>query len=123
MASHTEVKVHGYKEYCREVETYRGRTVFALFCGDKNEEGVSWCPDCVKAEPVIRGEMKHLPEGSVFIYCLVGERQYWKDPNNDFKKILKLTGVPSLLKVGTAQKLTEEECFKPDLIQMLFSDE
>lgn len=26
------------------------------------------------AEPVVRGELKHLPEGSVFIYCQVGER-------------------------------------------------
>lgn len=26
------------------------------------------------AEPVVRGEMSHLPEGSVFIYCQVGER-------------------------------------------------
>ncbi|XP_018410525.1 PREDICTED: thioredoxin domain-containing protein 17 [Nanorana parkeri] len=123
MADCTEVKVYGYEQYCKEVKKHHGKTVFALFCGDKNEDGVSWCPDCVKAEPVIRGEMKYLPESSVFIYCLVGERTYWKDPNNDFKKNLKLTGVPSLVKVGTAQKLTEEECFKPDLIQMLFSDD
>ena len=25
----------------------------------------------------------------------------WKDPNNDFKKTLKLTGVPTLLRYGT----------------------
>ncbi|KAM5181951.1 thioredoxin domain-containing protein 17 [Mantella aurantiaca] len=123
MADYTEVKVHGYEEYCREVKKHKGETMFALFCGDKDQEGVSWCPDCVKAEPVIRGEMKHLPEGSVFIYCLVGERAYWKDPTNDFKKNLKLTGVPTLVKVGTPQKLTEEECLKSDLIQMLFSDD
>lgn len=27
----------------------------------------------------------------------------WKDPNNDFKKTLKLTGVPTLLKYGTVR--------------------
>ncbi|CAI9551749.1 unnamed protein product [Staurois parvus] len=74
MAACTEVKVHGYEEYCREVEKYRGRTVFALFCGDKNEDGVSWCPDCVKAEPLIRGEMKHLPE-RLSLHILSGWRE------------------------------------------------
>ncbi|KAM9319457.1 thioredoxin domain-containing protein 17 [Gastrophryne carolinensis] len=123
MAAYTEVKVRGYEEYCREVERHRGKQVFALFCGDKDEQGVSWCPDCVTAEPVIRGEMKHLPEGSVFIYCLVGDRPYWKDPNNEFKRIQKLTGVPTLVKLGTPMKLTEEECLKPDLIQMLFLED
>lgn len=29
---------------------------------------------CISAEPVVRREMTHLPEGSVFIYCQVGER-------------------------------------------------
>ncbi|XP_056416742.1 thioredoxin domain-containing protein 17 [Hyla sarda] len=123
MERYKEVKVHGYEEYCREVEKHKGKVVVALFCGDKTEEGVSWCPDCVKAEPVVRKELTHLPEGAVFIYCQVGERAYWKDPNNEFKRILKLTGVPTLLKVGTPQKLTEDECLKSDLIEMLFSED
>ncbi|XP_073523933.1 thioredoxin domain-containing protein 17 [Phyllobates terribilis] len=123
MERYTEVKVQGYEEYSREAEKHRGRPLFALFCGDKDEQGVSWCPDCVTAEPVVRKELTHLPEGSVFIYCLVGERMYWKDPNNEFKRILKLKGVPSLLKVGTPQKLTEDECLKSDLIQMLFCED
>ncbi|KAG9485928.1 hypothetical protein GDO78_008815 [Eleutherodactylus coqui] len=106
MEKHTEVKVHGYEEYCRELEKHKGKPVFTLFCGDKNEQGVSWCPDCVKAEPVIRKELANLPEGSTFIYCLVGERAYWKDPNNEFKKNLKLTGVPTLCKVGTVSLLS-----------------
>lgn len=29
---------------------------------------------CLSAEPVVRGEMSNLPDGSVFIYCQVGER-------------------------------------------------
>ncbi|XP_069800602.1 thioredoxin domain-containing protein 17 [Dendropsophus ebraccatus] len=123
MERYTEVKVHGYEEYCQAVDKHKGKLLFALFCGDKTEQGVSWCPDCVRAEPVVRKELTHVPEGSVFIYCEVGERAYWKNPNNDFKRILKLTGVPTLLKVGTPQKLTEDECLKPDLIQMMFSED
>ena len=28
----------------------------------------------IAAEPIVRGEISHLPEGSVFIYCQVGQR-------------------------------------------------
>ncbi|POI34035.1 hypothetical protein CIB84_002213, partial [Bambusicola thoracicus] len=52
-------------------------------------------------EPVVRKELHNMPDESVFIYCLVGDRAYWKDPNNEFRKNLKLTGVPTLLKYGT----------------------
>ncbi|KAF7666784.1 hypothetical protein LDENG_00091710 [Lucifuga dentata] len=115
MAPYEEVNVHGYDEFCKAVSDSKGKEIFAYFSGDKDAQGKSWCPDCVKAEQVVRGEMSHLPENSVFIYCQVGERAYWKDPNNDFKKTLKLSGVPTLLRYGTPQKLVEEECFKADL--------
>ncbi|NP_001089800.1 thioredoxin domain containing 17 S homeolog [Xenopus laevis] len=121
--AYTEVKVRGYEEFCETVKKYKGKQVFAYFSGNKNDEGVSWCPDCVKAEPVVRGELKSLPEGSVFIYCQVGERPYWKDPNNEFKKKLNLTGVPTLLKCGTPKKLVEEECLKADLVEMMFTED
>uniref|UniRef100_A0A8C7KDS9 Thioredoxin domain-containing protein 17 n=1 Tax=Oncorhynchus kisutch TaxID=8019 RepID=A0A8C7KDS9_ONCKI len=119
----SEVKVHGYDEFCKAVSERKGKDIFAYFSGDKDAQGMSWCPDCVEAEPVVRGEMSHLPEGSVFIYCQVGERPYWKDPNNKFKKTLKLSGVPTLIRYGTPQKLVEEECFKADLVRMMFTED
>ncbi|KAM4797004.1 thioredoxin domain-containing protein 17 [Rhinophrynus dorsalis] len=123
MPNYTELKVQGYEEYCKEVEKHKNQDVFVYFSGSKNADGVSWCPDCVKAEPVVRGELDSLPEGSVFIYCQVGERPYWKDPNNEFKRNLKLTGVPTLLKIGSHQKLVEEQCLKADLVRMMFSED
>uniref|UniRef100_A0A8D0BR29 Thioredoxin domain-containing protein 17 n=1 Tax=Salvator merianae TaxID=96440 RepID=A0A8D0BR29_SALMN len=126
----TEISVRGYAELvrvAREQQQLHGRArgrVFIYFSGDKEPlSGSSWCPDCVKAEPIVRAELPHLPDGSVFIYCQVGDRAYWKDPNNEFKKDLKLTGVPTLLKYGTPQKLVEEECFKSDLVRMLFTED
>jgi len=38
-----------------------------------------------------------LPTPTTFTVVLAS----WKDPNNDFKKTLKLTGVPTLLRYGT----------------------
>ncbi|KAF3692621.1 Thioredoxin domain-containing protein 17 [Channa argus] len=123
MTHYEEVNVHGYDEFNKSVSERKGKDIFVYFSGDKDAKGKSWCPDCVKAEPIVRGEMAHLPEGSVFIYCQVGERAYWKDPSNEFKKSLRLSAVPTLLRFGTPQKLVEDECFKADLVRMMFTED
>nr|KAF6417569.1 thioredoxin domain containing 17 [Molossus molossus] len=76
-----------------------------------------------RAEPVVREGLKHICKECVFIYCQVGEKPYWKDPNNDFRKNLKITAVPTLLKYGTPQKLVESECLQANLVEMLFSED
>ncbi|XP_033101074.1 thioredoxin domain-containing protein 17-like [Anneissia japonica] len=100
--------------------------VYVLFCGGVDAAtGHSWCPDCVKAEPVIEEGLKKTPENSIFIFCSVGGRDYWKDLNNDFRKNpqFKLTAVPTLLKLGTSKRLVEEECASEELVNMLFEDD
>ncbi|XP_004455586.4 thioredoxin domain-containing protein 17 [Dasypus novemcinctus] len=123
MAHYEEVRVSGFEEFNQAVEQHNGKTIFAYFTGSKDAGGKSWCPDCVQAEPVVREGLKHVSEGCVFIYCQVGERPYWKDPNNDFRKNLKVTAVPTLLKYGTPQKLVESECLQASLVEMLFSED
>ncbi|XP_045343266.1 thioredoxin domain-containing protein 17 [Leopardus geoffroyi] len=123
MAGYEVVSVSGFEEFSRAVEQHHGKTIFAYFTGSKDAGGKSWCPDCVQAEPVVREGLKHVSEGCVFIYCQVGEKPYWKDPNNDFRKNLKVTAVPTLLKYGTPQKLVESECLQANLVEMLFSED
>lgn len=45
-----EKQVRGYSEFVQTAQRYHGRPIFALFCGDKDAEGKSWCPDCVTGE-------------------------------------------------------------------------
>ncbi|XP_049638594.1 thioredoxin domain-containing protein 17 [Suncus etruscus] len=123
MAAFEEVSVLGFEEFGKAVEQHRGKTIFAYFTGSKDAEGKSWCPDCELADPVIREGLKHIKEGRVFIHCQVGERPYWKDPDNDFRKKLKITAIPTLLKNGTPQKLVESECLQANLVEMLFSED
>lgn len=53
----------------------KGKKVFVLFTGSKDvSTGESWCPDCVKAEPVLEKSLESLPENSEFITCYVGDR-------------------------------------------------
>ena len=48
-------KVEGFDAFKAKVEELAGSgaDVFVMFSGSKNAEGVSWCPDCVEAEPVV----------------------------------------------------------------------
>lgn len=48
MAHYEEVKVRGYEEFCQAVSQRSGKDIFAYFSGDKDAQGQSWCPDCVK---------------------------------------------------------------------------
>lgn len=48
MAHYEELKVRGYDEFCQAVSNRKGKDIFAYFSGDKDAQGMSWCPDCVK---------------------------------------------------------------------------
>uniref|UniRef100_A0A2K5RG46 Thioredoxin domain-containing protein 17 n=1 Tax=Cebus imitator TaxID=2715852 RepID=A0A2K5RG46_CEBIM len=98
-------------------EQHNGKAIFTYFTGSKDARGKSWCPNCVQAEPVVGEGLKHVSEGCVFIYCHVTDKPYWKDPNNDFRKNLKVTAVPTLLKYET------NECLQANLVEMLFSED
>lgn len=68
--------VHGYEELIKLVETLEpaGGPIHILFCGGKEENGKSWCPYCVEAEPVVANALSHAAENSHFIHCDVGEK-------------------------------------------------
>ena len=87
--------------------------------------GTSWCPDCVVAEPVIEKCFKETADDVTLLYVAVGQREFWKKQDNPFRTHdkLKLKGVPTLMKWGGPQKLSEEECANEDLVQMLFEDD
>uniref|UniRef100_UPI00398F36F9 thioredoxin domain-containing protein 17 n=1 Tax=Pristiophorus japonicus TaxID=55135 RepID=UPI00398F36F9 len=117
------VEVSGYDEFVKVVDANKGKTIFAYFTGSKDSKGVSWCPDCVTAEPIVHGELSKLPDGSIFIYCQTGDKSYWKNLENKFRTNLKVTAIPTLMKYGTPQKLVEEELLKPELVHMLFTED
>ena len=60
--------------------------VFVLFSGSVDAtSGVSWCPDCVAADPVIAAALKQVEDDVVFVHCAVGQRGFWKDQSNVFR--------------------------------------
>ena len=70
MSLYEEVKVHGYDEFCKAVSDRKGKDIFAYFSGDKDADGNSWCPDCVKGNVMNR----KAPSRSVIYQSI----SYWK---------------------------------------------
>lgn len=120
------VKVEGFEAFQAEVAelSKTGGDVFVMFSGSKDSNGVSWCPDCVTAEPVVSACLSSAQEDSHYLYVGVGGRDFWKDPNCVFRTApeTKLKSVPTLIKWGTKQRLEEGQCADKNLVSMMFED-
>lgn len=64
MSHYEEVNVRGYDEFCKAVTERGGKNIFAYFSGDKDDQGKSWCPDCVKGDLI-------LFTMNVFLWCFI----------------------------------------------------
>eukprot|EP00092_Neocalanus_flemingeri_P015670 GFUD01016962.1.p1 GENE.GFUD01016962.1~~GFUD01016962.1.p1 ORF type:complete len:125 (-),score=30.80 GFUD01016962.1:63-437(-) len=120
------VKVEGFEAFQSRVAelTKTGGDVFVMFSGSKDSNGVSWCPDCVDAEPVVNGCLSTLASDTHYLYVGVGGRDFWKDQNCVFRtaKETQLKTVPTLIKWGTKQRLEEGQCADKNLVSMMFEE-
>ncbi|KAK7070649.1 hypothetical protein SK128_022704 [Halocaridina rubra] len=121
-----KVEIEGFDAFIEQVDKFKpsGKPIFVLFSGSKDANGKSWCPDCVVAEPVVKGALDKAPDDAIFLYVGVGPRDFWKDRNNVFRTDArtKLKSVPTLMLFGGPQRLEEEQCAKADMVEMLFED-
>ena len=46
----TKLHVDGFDAFIAEVGKHSNKDVYVLFCGTKDKDGKSWCPDCVVGE-------------------------------------------------------------------------
>ncbi|KAJ9595983.1 hypothetical protein L9F63_012804 [Diploptera punctata] len=126
MSGINRTSIEGYEEFCKSIEGIQKQKqqIYVLFSGSKDTSGHSWCPDCVKAMPVVENALKAASDLH-FVYVEVGDRAYWKNQNCPFRtdKRLQLKSVPTLMKWGHVEKLENDECSNPDLVSMLFENE
>ncbi|CAK9812287.1 Thioredoxin domain-containing protein 17 [Anthophora quadrimaculata] len=118
--------VQGYESFFELMKNFKSNeSVYVLYTGTKLQNGNSWCPDCVKAEPTIEEGFKTAPEGTHFVEVQVGDRPFWKDSNCPFRtnSITKLKVLPTLAKWDTQKRLEGSQCSQLDLIEMLLTDE
>lgn len=117
-----KLHVEGYDELQKALQDNQGNMIFVLFTGSVGADGRSWCPDCVKAHPVVEECLLFAPQSSLFISCGVGNREFWKDKSNIFRTRLGINCVPTLMLWGKGKKLEEADCSERDLVKMLFED-
>ncbi|CAJ1958422.1 unnamed protein product [Sphenostylis stenocarpa] len=71
-----------------------------LFLADKDAAtSLSWCPDCVRAEPVIYKKLEASSDDIALLRAYVGDRPTWRNPQHPWRvdPRFKLTGVPTLI--------------------------
>ncbi|XP_071850094.1 thioredoxin domain-containing protein 17-like [Apostichopus japonicus] len=126
MAPKIQTTANSVESFLALAKEHKEKRIIALFCGSSDSEsGESWCPDCVKAEPIVEKALTKAADDIVFVFCIVGDRQSWKDPNCEFRthKDFRLTAVPTLLEWNTPKRLVEGECQKEDLVSLFFEED
>ncbi|KAL5563363.1 hypothetical protein UlMin_033110 [Ulmus minor] len=82
-------------------EAANNKANFILFLADKDHStSLSWCPDCVRAEPVIYKKLESTPGDVALLRAYVGDRPTWRNPQHPWRvdTKFKLTGVPTLVR-------------------------
>ena len=106
--------------------------VFLLFFGSEvPETGASWCPDCVMADPVIRGTLAQVTTRPVhLVECPVGERAVYKgNADHPYRRDprIALQRIPTLIRWEGGRelgRLVESECLSPEaLLRLAARDE
>ncbi|KRT83235.1 hypothetical protein AMK59_3172, partial [Oryctes borbonicus] len=97
-------EIQGYEAFCEFVSGLQENkgNIYVFFSGSKSADGKSWCPDCVRAQPIIYKALEKADPSTVFVYVEVGDRPFWKDPKCPFRtdKRTKLLVLPTLVRFG-----------------------
>ncbi|KAF5736409.1 thioredoxin-like protein Clot [Tripterygium wilfordii] len=82
-------------------EAPKNKVNLILFLADKDPStNLSWCPDCVRAEPVIYKKLETSTDDVALLRAYVGDRPTWRNPQHPWRSDsrFKLTGVPTLIR-------------------------
>ncbi|XP_012231471.1 thioredoxin domain-containing protein 17 [Linepithema humile] len=119
--------VQGYENFLKYAEDLEAvEPTYILYTGTKlPDTGKSWCSDCVEAEPFIEKGFQGASDKTQLVIVEVGDRPFWKDHNCPFRTnpVTKLKVLPTLARWGTQKRLEGDQLLKPELIDMLLTDE
>ncbi|XP_022152566.1 thioredoxin-like protein Clot [Momordica charantia] len=82
---------------------------FILFLADNDPStSLSWCPDCVRAEPGIYRKLEAASEDIALLRAYVGDRPTWRNPQHPWRvdSRFKLAGVPTLVRWDENDKIS-----------------
>ncbi|XP_035436079.1 thioredoxin domain-containing protein 17 isoform X2 [Spodoptera frugiperda] len=123
----TTLELHGYDEFQKYVANIdpNSRSVVVYFTGEKLPSGLSWCIDCVEAEPVVKAYLNELKKEITFVFVDVGNPETWRNKACPFRtdSRTRLMVIPTIIVWNGVQRLEGSQCAKRELLNMLFEDE
>ncbi|GKE15177.1 thioredoxin-like protein Clot [Tanacetum coccineum] len=81
-------------------EAANNKANLILFLADNDPStNRSWCPDCVRAEPVILKKLESSSDDVALLRAYAGDRPTWRNPHHPWRvdSKFKLKGVPTLI--------------------------
>ncbi|KAK7301420.1 hypothetical protein RJT34_12284 [Clitoria ternatea] len=109
-------------------EASQNKANLILFLADKDPStSLSWCPDCVRAEPVIYKKLEASSDDIALLRAYVGDRPTWRNPQHPWRvePRFKLTGVPTLIRWENDEvkgRLEDHEAHLENKIDALVAD-
>lgn len=100
----------------------RSAALFLFFGAEDPVTGMSWCPDCVTADPVLRAACTKQRPDLVLNECPVGQRSEWKNrPEHPYRldPDFRVARIPTLLLIEDGcetGRLVEGDCARPELV-------
>lgn len=82
-------------------EAANNKANLILFLADNDPAtSLSWCPDCVRAEPMIYKKLEECGEDVALLRAYVGDRPTWRTPQHPWRidSRFQLKGVPTLIR-------------------------
>ncbi|KAK7334778.1 hypothetical protein VNO80_26541 [Phaseolus coccineus] len=109
-------------------EAAKNKANLILFLADKDPAtSLSWCPDCVRAEPAIYKKLEASSDDIALLRAYVGDRPTWRNPQHPWRvdPRFKITGVPTLIrweKDTVKGRLEDHESHVESKIEALLAD-
>lgn len=100
----------------------QGDGLFLFFAAADPGTGVSWCPDCVLADPVLRATIGRVAPGLAVQECPVGARAEWKGRDHHPFRVhpaFRIARIPTLIRFRAGieiGRLVEGPCADPAAI-------
>jgi hypothetical protein len=101
------------------VRAQQGEAVFLFFGGEDPGTGISWCPDCVIADPVLRRTLAQARPDLAIYECPIATRADWKGGEPHPYRVhpaFRLARIPTAIRyVGGIEvaRLVEGPCGDP----------
>ncbi|XP_062139479.1 thioredoxin domain-containing protein 17 [Drosophila sulfurigaster albostrigata] len=99
--------------------------IYLYFFGEKDQNGRSWCPDCVAVEQNVDTAFRENAHPNSLIYTVdVGNREAWKDQTNNKFRLhpFNMKEIPSLQRWNGVERLDGDQLRKPSLLELFFDE-